>query len=293
MPWILPLLASIFGAGINLVGSSMSRKEQHNNLQMSLNAQKAENEKNREYNLALAQQQNQWNQEQWERENAALQQATADERAYNDPSAQMARLQSAGLNPDMYYGNGSLVNTSSAYGVAGSPSMSAGAPSNPMDWSALAGRRTVGDSVRESLEIDQMRANVEKTEAEADIAGSDSKVRDRLNDLGLEIKGKESDLLDEQIEEVLARARILNYDAEESNWRAIMRRKFGEKYVEDKLHLLSNETKMSDLELKLEVETLINRIAGINAENTKLSKLSQFDNEHLRLLFDVIKYVLE
>lgn len=290
---MLSILASIFGAGAALVSSSVARKEQHNNLQQSLNAQKAENEKNREYNMYLAQQNNQWSVEQWERENAALQQATADERAYNDPSAQMQRLRAAGLNPDMYYGNGSLVNTSSAYGVANSPSMTSGAYSSPMDWSSLAGRKTIGDSIREGLEIAQMRANVEKTEAEADIAGSDSKVRDRLNELGLEIQGKQSALLNEQIEEVFNRASVLSYDVEEANWKAVIRRKFGEKYVEDKMRILSNETKLSDAELKLETETLINRIAGINAENTKLSKLSRLDNEHLRLLFDVVKYMLD
>lgn len=289
----MSLLGTILGIVGGLLTSTISNRAQNRNIQASLNAQKAENEKNREYNMYLAQQTNQQNVEQWERENAALRQATADERAYNSPSAQMARLREAGLNPDMYYGGGSLVNTSSAYGVASSPSMTAGAAASPMDWSALAGRKTIGDSVREGLEIAQMRANVEKTEAEADIAGSDSKVRDRLNELGLEIQGKQSALLDEQIEEVFNRARVLNYDVEEANWKAIMRRKFGEKYVEDKMHILSNETKLSDAELKLEIETLINRIAGINAENTKLSKLSRLDNEHLRLLFDVVKYMLE
>lgn len=39
--------------------------------------------------------------------------------AYNSPSAQMGRLRSAGLNPNLVYGNGSVVNTNTATGSVG------------------------------------------------------------------------------------------------------------------------------------------------------------------------------
>lgn len=39
--------------------------------------------------------------------------------AYNSPSAQMGRLREAGLNPNLVYGNGSVVNTNSATGSVG------------------------------------------------------------------------------------------------------------------------------------------------------------------------------
>lgn len=39
--------------------------------------------------------------------------------AYNSPSAQMGRLRAAGLNPNLVYGNGSVVNTNSATGSVG------------------------------------------------------------------------------------------------------------------------------------------------------------------------------
>jgi hypothetical protein len=57
-----------------------------------------------EANERLAENQAKWNQEQWERQNA-----------YNDPAAQMARLQGAGLNPRFIYGSGA----SGASGTAG------------------------------------------------------------------------------------------------------------------------------------------------------------------------------
>ena len=67
-------------------------------------SQKETNKANRE----LAELAYQQNVEQWERENA-----------YNHPSEQMARLQEAGLNPNLVYGSGSAVQTS-----AHSPQMS-------------------------------------------------------------------------------------------------------------------------------------------------------------------------
>ena len=46
-------------------------------------------------NERMQQRQNQWNLEQWNRNNA-----------YNHPVAQMQRLKAAGLNPDLMYGQG-------------------------------------------------------------------------------------------------------------------------------------------------------------------------------------------
>lgn len=78
MPDWLPSLiqggAGLLGAGINYFS------------QQSAN----------EANMQLAREQRDFYLEQWKRENA-----------YNDPSAQMARLQRAGLNPSLMYGEGS------------------------------------------------------------------------------------------------------------------------------------------------------------------------------------------
>ncbi len=50
---------------------------------------------------------NKWNLEQWHRQNA-----------YNDPSQQMSRLKSAGLNPNLIYGTGGSSSVGNAGGVA-------------------------------------------------------------------------------------------------------------------------------------------------------------------------------
>lgn len=134
----------------------------HNsNIDKSIAAQERENEKNRQYNLKLAQMQNRWNLDQWNRENA-----------YNDPKAVMARLAAAGLNPDLMYNNGAGSLT-----AASSPGMTSGAPSSPVDMSPLANKQTVGEmyqSIQQSMLNDEIinktKQEGRKTGFEADSA---------------------------------------------------------------------------------------------------------------------------
>lgn len=82
LPFIAPLIAgvsSLFGAGLNAA------------------SQKSANSTN----MKIARYQNAWNLEQWNRENE-----------YNLPTAQMARLKAAGLNPNLVYGSGGASTTS-------------------------------------------------------------------------------------------------------------------------------------------------------------------------------------
>lgn len=140
------------------IGSLFGR---NNNIDKQIAAQERENEKNRQYNLMLAKQQNQWNLEQWNRENA-----------YNDPSAQMARLKNAGLNPDLMYENGA-----SGLMSASSPEMTSGAPSSPVDMSPLGSKMTIGDmyqSIQQAMLNDEVinktKEEGRKTGFEADSA---------------------------------------------------------------------------------------------------------------------------
>lgn len=103
------------------------------NINHQVSEQRKENQANRDWNLNLAKQQNQWNIEQWNRENE-----------YNSPSAQMARYKSAGLNPDLIYGQPNL--------SAASPEMTAGDGSLSTDVSNLANKRTMLDMVSASLD---------------------------------------------------------------------------------------------------------------------------------------------
>lgn len=85
-------LGSIFGGIFGLGGAALQHK----------------------YNKELAEYQNQMNIEQWNRENE-----------YNKPVNQMARLEEAGINPNLAYSSGGVSNTS-----ASSPHLTAGSPAD-------------------------------------------------------------------------------------------------------------------------------------------------------------------
>lgn len=154
-----PFTASaLVGAGSSLVSGLFGTLSQNAYIDKQIAAQAEENQKTRDYNLHLARMQNQWNIDQWQREND-----------YNSPSAQMGRLSAAGLNPDLFYQNGV-----SGMTAASSPSMTAGAPATPQDMSALGQKKTVGQAMQESLQgailgaqVRLMNAQADKTEKEA------------------------------------------------------------------------------------------------------------------------------
>ena len=131
---------SLINAGSSLIGSIAGAIGQNKIVDKQIEAQKAENQKNREYNMMLARQQTQRNLEQWQREND-----------YNSPTSQMARLREAGLNPDLMYGQGTTGNSFS------SPEMTSGAPSEPNDMSAMLSKRSFGQTMQQILDKEQQR----------------------------------------------------------------------------------------------------------------------------------------
>lgn len=180
------------------IGSFIQKKK---NLNKYLNFQREENQKMRDYNLNLAKQQNQWNIDQWNRENE-----------YNSPSAQMARYKAAGLNSDLIYGQQNL--------SAASPEMTAGEPASPMDYSPVANGPTIGEaaSIAANTRLTNAQAKLaesqaDKTDAEAvgqtinnewlpkllkgQTEINEADVKQRLADAGL--KGKQVEVAVEQI----------------------------------------------------------------------------------------------
>lgn len=172
------LFSTLAAAFVSLFSAANSANNQNRNIDKQLKAQSDENQKIREYNLQLAREQNQMNLDQWNRENE-----------YNSPSAQMKRLQDAGLNPDMMMGGG-ISNTS-----VSSPQMTSGAPATPMDWSSLAGKRSIGDAVSQSLQnkltqaqIDNINANTKKQGAETSILTDEASFKKSLLEGELKIQ---------------------------------------------------------------------------------------------------------
>lgn len=195
----------LIGAATSLFAGIRASKQQQKIVAQQIQAQKEENAANRRYNLMLAEKQNRWNLEQWQRNND-----------YNTPSAVMSRLREAGVNPHMYYSKGNAMGGVST----ASPEMTAGAPSSPIDTSGLLQQRTYGDAIQKAMEQSLLAASVRKTNAEAglvdqkreteeyntDIFESDAAFRNALNsstlrltDMEIDLKGSQKNLTDGQV----------------------------------------------------------------------------------------------
>lgn len=155
------IISALGSLGAGIVGAISQNK----NVNKQIAAQQQENEKNRQYNLMLAKQQNAWNLEQWNRENQ-----------YNDPSAVMSRLRNAGINPALAYSNGV-----GSFSAASSPSMTAGAPSSPVDMSALSGKQTIADAVMNGLQMDRIFSESNKINSEKKGQDIDNSWKNKLN----------------------------------------------------------------------------------------------------------------
>lgn len=195
----------LIGGATSLFAGIRSSKQQQKIIARQIEAQRKENEAQRRYNLMLAEKQNKWNIEQWQRNND-----------YNTPSAVMSRLRSAGINPHMYYSKGNAMGGVST----SSPEMTSGSPAEVVDTSGMLGQSTYGQSVQMAMDkavqvasIRKLNADTRLTEQKADteeyntdIFQSDAAFRDalnsstlRLNDMEIELKGSQKNLTEGQI----------------------------------------------------------------------------------------------
>lgn len=93
----------------------------------------------------------------------------ADERAYNSPTAQVARLKAAGINPNTTFGSGSAPNTSSP--AENTASMRGAVASSPPSASGLGNAMIQGasgliQSSLASVESEQIKSNIELQKAQ-------------------------------------------------------------------------------------------------------------------------------
>lgn len=245
--------------GVPLIGSATSlfagiraSKQQQKIVAQQIQAQKEENAANRRYNLMLAEKQNRWNLEQWQRNND-----------YNTPSAVMLRLREAGVNPHMYYSKGNAMGGVSTV----SPEMTAGAPSSPIDTSGLLQQRTYGDAIQKAMEQSLLVASVRKTNAEAglvdqkretevyntDIFKSDAAFRNALNGSSLRLTGMDIELKGSQRKLTDGQVGMLRYES------AFLQKQMDKidmenKQMEATISLMSEQQKYTALKQVLESE---------------------------------------
>lgn len=266
MSWI----GSAISAGASFLGGLISNNSQRKAVKEQIRAQELENQRNREYNLMLAQQQNAWNVEQWERENE-----------YNDPAAQMKRFKNAGLNPDLMAGSGAQ-NLS-----APSPTMTAGAPSTPQDMSTLGRRPNFGEAVQIALrdsmigaQIDNIKAQTRKTLAESGVTEIQAKYEDAKQKLGLDISRQQFEAnklqyekLVQEVEQAKALTSSMGSDAIIKGIEAFSK---SEK-TSHELKILANQAKISEQEAKFAVESYVYRMLGLELDVKHQKYLEQFE----------------
>lgn len=199
------VVSPLIGGATSLFAGIRSSKQQQKIIARQIEEQRKENEAQRRYNLMLAEKQNKWNIEQWQRNND-----------YNTPSAVMSRLRSAGINPHMYYSKGNAMGGVST----SSPEMTSGSPAEAVDTSGMLGQTTYGQSLQMAMDkavqvasIRKLNADTRLTEQKADteeyntdIFESDAAFRNALNsstlrltDMEIDLKGSQKNLTDGQI----------------------------------------------------------------------------------------------
>lgn len=258
----------LIGAATSLFAGIRASKQQQKIVAQQIQAQKEENEASRRYNLMLAEKQNQWNLEQWQRNND-----------YNTPSAVMSRLREAGVNPHMYYSKGNAMGGVST----ASPEMTAGAPSSPIDTSGLLQQRTYGDAVQKAMEQALLSASVRKTNAETglvnqkreteeyntDIFQSDAAFRNALNSSSLRLTGMDIELKGSQRNLTDGQVGMLRYEA------ALLQKQMDKidmenKQMEANIALLNEQQKYTALKQVLEseqVQAMCKQLASQTALN--------------------------
>lgn len=180
------ITSSVFGALSSVLQNHFANKQADKMLEQ----QKEINQQTFEQNQALAHQQNQYNIEQWNRENQ-----------YNSPKAQMARFAAAGLNPDLIYNQS---NTS-----ASSPSLVAGTPQNPTSIAQIRQaalqqsaqlQNTFAQNRLLNAQARNIEANTRKTSADAHQSEIQGFILDSTKDFTIETAGVQKDMSYEQLD---------------------------------------------------------------------------------------------
>ena len=297
-------MATVLGwakLGVSALSGISNLLSGNKNIDKQIKAQQEENRKNREYNLMLAQQQNQWNQEQWERENE-----------YNTPVNQIQRMKDANLNPDLVYGNGAVQSIS-----ASSPQMTSGAPSSPVDMSVLGQKMTIGQAIEYSIRLatmkaqaDNIRADTEKKRQETYGQQLSNDFTELANQLDLDAKVLANNLSAQQQEFAIEqfnllkqqiqteKAKLLSMDLD--NVRKRIENSFKDKELSAIVKKLEEDAKISEQDAKFALESFTYRLLDIQSQglqsesNTSFIKwMNNSGNENLGTILKGVRFILD
>ena len=164
-------IGAIVGGALSGISNLFGAHSQNQSVDKQLAAAREEAEKTRKWQTSEREAQNDWNYKLWQANNN-----------YNTPAAVQARLEAAGINPDLYVTSGALQG-SSVQAQGGHT------PSGPVaDTSAWNRYKPLGSVASQALADTALSAQVAKTTAETegqkhtnDILSSDASFRDAFN----------------------------------------------------------------------------------------------------------------
>lgn len=139
-------IGAIIAGGASLLGSLLGKRSQ---------------DKTNKANMELAKYQNEWQTQENEKAYQRSLQMWNLQNEYNSPTQQMARLRSAGLNPNLVYGNGAVGNTTGNYPQYEPADIDRAHLSPYRGWN-----QGLSDAVSNFLAFRSNRAQVENMEAQ-------------------------------------------------------------------------------------------------------------------------------
>lgn len=194
----MDVLSGVFGSIAGLFNNKQAKDRQ----KLALDYESAQNKLQRE-----------WSEKMYEKQRDDAREDVRKERAYNTPQAQMQRLQAAGLNADLMYGNGAsgLVNTA----LPSYSGVSTSGGTSTAGVSAIAGTPTAVESMMPA--IDAMRTLAETDNIKEDTQKKRGEITslDMDNFIKAATQGKQIELVDMQV--TLAKKASDLSDAQRSN----------------------------------------------------------------------------
>lgn len=140
-----------------------------------LQAQRDENEKNRQFNAEQAEMARQFNADEAQKARDYNSQMVNEQNAYNSPSAMMSRLQDAGLNPNLVYGD--LGNASVGIGSA---SMAAGSPAANMSAGVGTALPSFTNAAKDMAEVELLKAQARNIDSNTVLNEIEAQFRPQL-----------------------------------------------------------------------------------------------------------------
>ena len=285
------------GAGSALIGGALSgisnlfgAHSQNQSVDKQLAAAREEAEKTRKWQTSEREAQNDWNYKLWQANNE-----------YNTPAAVQARLQAAGINPDLYATDGALQGSSIQ-------AQGGHTPSGPVaDTSAWNRYKPLGSVASQALADTALSAQVAKTNAETegqkhtnDILSSDASFRDAFNQGQLDtmesvilVNGSEIKLNDAQASQARSMVEQINAniskidseidllisqaaDVDDKIWARHVRVALDSFIEHGKLKVIQGQLKVSQGQLKASLLELAGKLPLMKSEEKRNNALASF-----------------